>query len=311
MPNTHPHAPLFDKYLIRSANSVYDPEFAEHIAGSPLREWIEQDRLNCQDEYVDKVFEWIQSSRLNRFAGLETFPHRYLVNGVTQSLDEFHFRHRRRNIVTARGEYPYTRDALGDDFIYGDDFLEDRRGLRIGDALILSCPFSATGDVHPRMSEWLDEALTRQVPVLIDCAFFGTCGGLSVDLSHPAIEAVAFSLTKGLGTGAFRSGVEFSRVTHGHVTIQNHWRHNLLGNARIGIHLMERFSPDHIFTKYRQAQLVACTRFGLTPTPTIHLALGGPDWAYFSRDGHCNRIGIKLAVAEEYKKGVKALTPQA
>ena len=294
-------ADLYDRFLIRSANSVYDPAFAEAICAAPLREWFENDMFSCQEEYGRRYLAWILSSRHNRFAGLESFPFRYLVNGVTQSLDEFHFRHRRRKIVMARGEYPYNRDVLGGDFTYGEDFI-DERGLREGDALILSCPFSATGDRHPRMDEWLDRAADLGVPVLIDCAFFGTCGGVEARLDHPAVEAVAFSLTKGLGTGVFRSGLEFSRVSTGHVKIQNDWSHNLLGNARIGIHLMDLFPPDYIYDKYRAAQLGTCARYGLQPSKTIHLALGGEGWEYFSRDKVCNRIGIKNAVAQEYKR---------
>ena len=48
------------------------------------------------------------------------------------------------------------------------------------------------------------------MPVVLDCAWYGTCYDLDFDVNHPAITEVSFSLSKGIGLGNMRTGVRFS-----------------------------------------------------------------------------------------------------
>lgn len=296
---------LYDTFLIRPANSVFDNEFRKVILEKfPWKTWFDVNypAMNKQqDEYLKYYPEWIASSKLNQITGLEQFPYRHLINGVTQMLDEFHFQALKsgKKIRLYRGEYPYNREVI--DWNWDKDFIDDRP-LEKGDAVIISCPFSATGNKPAQWDFLLDQCYSLNIPVAVDCAFFGTCGNIQMDLSHPSIERVAFSLTKGLGTGYYRSGIEFSKDHKGHLAIQNDWYHNLHLNAAIGLFLMQEFSPDYLFNKYRKAQEDACADYGIDPTPCIHLATGGKDWKYFQRDQTVNRIGIKFAVKKKYKE---------
>ena len=298
---------LYNTLLIRPAYSLFDQEFRKRILEkAPWEHWFDKgypDMQNCQDDYLNRYPEWIVSSKLNQFHGLEKFPNRHLINGVTQMLDEFHFQCLRkgRKIRFFRGEYPYNKSVLSCE---PEDFIDDHP-LQKGDAVIISCPFSAVGDIHPKFDWLLDECHKLNIPVAVDCAFFGTCGGISVDLSHPCIERVAFSLTKGTGSGNYRSGIEFSKDHEGHIAIQNDCHHNLHLNAAIGLFLMNEFSPDYIFKKYRKAQKAACLKYDLKPTACIHLALGGEGWEYFHRDETVNRVGIRKIVQKEYKENKK------
>jgi hypothetical protein len=85
------------------------------------------------------------------------------------------------------------------------------------------------------MESMLDEAYELRIPVFVDMAWFGTCKNIDIDLSHPAIEEVAFSTTKGLCTGDYRSGIRFSH--HGiidytsqarkdRLALQSDWSHD-------------------------------------------------------------------------------------
>ena len=299
---------LYNTLLIRGAYSLFDQEFRKRILEkAPWKRWFDEDypeMPKCQDEYLDRYPEWIASSKLNQFYGLETFPNKHLINGVTQMLDEFHFQclKKGRRLRFFRGEYPYNQNAVGGG---PENFIDEDHPLQKGDAVIISCPFSATGDIHTKFQWLMDECHSLNVSVAVDCAFFGTCGGISVDLSHPCIERVAFSLTKGTGSGNYRSGIEFSKDHEGHIAIQNDWHHNLHLHAAIGLFLMNEFSPDYIHSKYRSAQEAACLKYGLTPTPCIHLALGGEGWEYFNRDEIVNRVGIRRIVQKEYKERQK------
>ena len=206
-----------------------------------------------------------------------------------------------------RGEYPYNRDVHPWSY---EDFIDDKP-LEKGDAVIISCPFSGTGSVHQKMLEMFDEAYQLNVPVFVDMAWFGTCKGIDIDLSHPAIQEVAFSTTKGLCTGNYRSGIRFSR--HGTIeydsdkrkdrlALQADWSHGCHLNARISLELMNNFSPDHQWNKYNKAQQQVCEAYALTPSNCIHIALGDRQWEQFHRDKLYNRVNIGRAVKRVYEQ---------
>jgi hypothetical protein len=200
-----------------------------------------------------------------------------------------------------RGEYPYNRDVHP--FNWSTDFIEDSP-LEEGDAVVISCPFSGSGGQHPRMEETLNTCLQLSIPVFIDMAWFGTCAGLSLDLSHPAIQYVGFSLSKGLTCGNYRSGLRLARSIQpkDRLQLQFEWGHGTHLNNKIGTLLMKRFSPDTQFEKYRLAQEKICKLYNLTPSLCVHIATGDSAWSEFSRDGAYNRINLRDAIKTEMKK---------
>jgi hypothetical protein len=288
----------------KTGNSIYNDQVRKFLAKN-IQSWFADVRQFTEmvdlDGYVSDVKEWILSSKECQILGLEHYEESCVSLGVTQALDQFHYDILRsgRKLRMFRGEYPYNRDVHP--FSANTDFIDDRP-LQLGDAVILSCPFSGSGDVHPQMYKTLDSCHQMQIPVLIDLAWFGTCGGLTIDLSHPAITHTAFSLTKGLTCGNYRSGVRWTRrkerlSVHDRLSLQHEWNHSIHLNAKIGRALMKEFSPDTQFQKYRQAQLQVCQMFGLTPSPCVHIATSrDPSWIDFDRDGFVNRINLREAI---------------
>jgi len=265
--------------------------------------------LRCEKEFVDFYPKWIESSELNNVKGLDRFSFRFPSVGVTQSLDEFHYfiLEQGLRLRMFRGEYPYNRDVHP--WTY-DDFIDDKP-LEKNDAVIISCPFSGTGAKHDKMESMLDEAYELRIPVFVDMAWFGTCKNIDIDLSHPAIEEVAFSTTKGLCTGDYRSGIRFSH--HGiidytsqarkdRLALQSDWSHGCHLNTRIGLELMTHFSPDHQWNKYHKAQQKVCESYGLTPSNCVHIALGDDQWKQFHRDKTYNRVNIAKVVKRVYEQ---------
>lgn len=250
--------------------------------------------IDKQDEYLEFYPKWIESSELNSIRGLGSFPYRYISLGCTQALDEFHDWSKRKGktIRMFRGEYPYSRDCI--DFDWSRDFIDDRE-LRPGDSVIISAPFSGSGDIHPRWNDLLHECATKDIPVMVDCAFFGTCYGIDLNLDHPAIVMAAFSTTKGLSCGNWRSGIAFSKIKEGHLSVQTEWHHGIHLNVALGLELMKNFSPDFLVKKYKLAADEACRVLDLNPSKCVHLATGDSRWNFFSRDGVFNRIGLKNA----------------
>ena len=293
----------------RNGNSIYNKEFLSYIISNNLINKYLEKGIRCEQEYVEQFTKWIQSSELNSIQGLDSFNYRFPSVGVTQSLDEFHYfiLEQGLRLRMFRGEYPYNRDVHTWSY---DDFIDDKP-LSKGDAVVISCPFSGTGSVHSKMIKMLDDAEELKVPVFVDMAWFGTCKGINIDLSHPAIQEVAFSTTKGLCTGDYRSGIRFSR--HGGIeyestkrkdrlALQADWSHSCHLNNRIGLELMSKFSPDHQWTKYNEAQSKVCATYGLTPSNCIHIALGDNSWSQFHRDQQYNRVNIGKVVKRVHEQ---------
>ena len=277
-----------------TGNSVWDKSIHHHIVSSNMVAEIVANAPSLNDTrgYPDDFLGWIGSSRLNRFTGLERFEHRYIALGTTQAMDEFHqwCRVSGRRLRVFRGEYPYHQTVV-EGFV-PNDFLDDAP-LRAEDAVIISLPFSGHGGKHAHMDKLLDRAAELAVPVLVDAAWFGCCHGLTFDFNHPAIAAVAFSTSKGLNCGNWRSGVTFSRIVLPRLAAHTQWGHSVHLNIQIARRLMRDFTPDHIPTQFRSTQERVCADHGLTPSPTVHVAVGDGSWSLFSRDGAVNRINLR------------------
>jgi len=292
----------------RNGNSIYNSEFLSYLVNNNFfNDVFKNDNVHCQQEFLDYYPTWIQSSTLNTIKGLDSFNYRFPSIGVTQSLDEFHYYILEKGLTLRmfRGEYPYNRDVHPWSY---DNFI-GARPLAKGDAVIISCPFSGTGATHDKMTKLFDQAHELDIPVFVDMAWFGTCSNIAVDLSHPAIQEVAFSTTKGLCTGDYRSGIRFSR--HGAIdysslqrkdrlALQADWTHGCHLNMRIGLELMKQFTPDHQWNKYYKAQLQVCKQHSLMPSNCVHIALGDKNWSEFHRDEMYNRVNIGKMVKKVY-----------
>lgn len=285
--------------LMRGAVPIIDPAVLHHIQSLPFSTYFcdTDDKsmdTGIQAEYLSFLPKWIMSSKLNSVSGLDGFPFRRLIGGITQAFDDFFIRHHDRVFKFLRGEYPYLSK-----YVRHWDFLDD---LTRKDAVVMSAPFSATGNMHPRFYEVLRIAENLDIPVLIDCAFFGITRNLDLRLNYRCIEAVCFSLSKAFGAGCFRSGIEFSKQNGGPASIQNEWIYVQLLSAKIGMETARVFSPDYITDEYMALQGEICTRFDLSPSDTVVFGLGDERFSYFDVDGIANRCCITPSIMEQIAK---------
>ena len=246
--------------------------------------------IYCQNDYLNFYPEWIQSSKNNSFTGTKSFPHRYISLGVTQAIDDWTLYCVKNNLRLRifRGEYPYSKEFANWCWI------EDEP-LSYGDAVIISFPFSGSGNKHPQYDWLIETCNSNNIPVFVDCAFFGACSGLDIDLTQPCINTVAFSLTKGLYASVYRSGIVFSHRSGSKTTLdmQTAWQHGIHLNVAIGLQLMQQFTPDTLVNIYKSKQIEICSELGIEPSNTVHLATGGSNWNEYNRDGVYNRINIR------------------
>jgi hypothetical protein len=290
---------LYTSYLGTTGNSTKISKCTQFLSNYVKENgWFNKD-YDVQEEFLEFYPKWIESSKTVKVQGLETFPYRFVSLGVTQTLDWFHLECARtkRRLRMLRGEYPYNRDVF--DFSW-DNFIDDKP-LERGDAVIISVPFSGSGNLHPMYDEIMETCNRLDIPVMVDCAWFGTCYDLEWTLDYDCIKVVAFSTTKGLQTGQFRSGICFSKWNHGSLSVQTEWHHGIHANVYAGLLLMKKFTPDTAYDLYKEHQKIVCNYFNLIPSHTIHVSLGDHNWNFFHRDKLYNRVNIRLPLLDSYQ----------
>ena len=203
-----------------------------------------------------------------------------IIVGTTQSFDESYFRYHNRRLRLFRGEYAYHRRCYKNHLwldqpktgCFSGEWAEP---LDSNDWIIVSHPFCGTGDEHPKLKELLGQCETKHIPVVLDCAWFGTCFNLCFDFDHPAITEISFSLSKGIGLGYMRTGLRFSNyppLENMPIAQQNSYKHLALSNCQIGIWQMKQFDPDWQARKYLKWYQQLCRKYNMLETKCLHIS---------------------------------------
>lgn len=248
------HRPMFDRSFF---------QLIEELSG---KQNYAADVVELRKKYLSDIDTWINSSRINRISGLDSFPDRDVIIGVTHSLDDLHITHH-QSLVVYEKSYPYLKRMRPD--------ITERTvdNLAVGDVLLLEVPFAYYGDLHPQTNEILNRCLELKIPVHIDAAWYGCLKDFEFDYSHPAIESVSFSLSKGLGLGSHRTGIRYSKKRWpGPVSIINDFNMCVVSTIWYGINFMNEFPIDYLQEKYGEAYELVCKKLNLTKTKAIHLA---------------------------------------
>ncbi len=254
---------------------MYDRAFSD------LLEKLSKDRYfsdpgHLRQNFLSAFDHWLHDSKLNKISGLEAFPDRDFIIGVTHSIDDLHIVHGAQ-LVTMENEYAYHKRMK-------PEITERQVGsLASGDVLAFAIPSSWYGDIHPQTLEILDRCQELSIPVHVDAAWYGCLKDFHFDYSHPAIQSVSFSLSKGLGLGSHRAGVRYSKERRpGPVTVINDFNMCIVSVMWYGIHFMKEFGSDYIQNRYGTAYSLICDKLNLRPTKAIHTAFcesSSGDWA--------------------------------
>lgn len=291
----------------KTGNSVWNQPFIDYLNEEFFPNIDFGTLQESADEFLELYPKWIQSSKLNKFEGLDAFPDKYVSLGTTQALDWWQYwcLANGYELTMFRGEYPYNRDVWLQNEINWCDSIDDI-GVRPGQAVVISVPFSGNGRKHEQWDWLMEECNTKNIPVFVDCAWFGTCFDVQVNLDEPCIKMVAFSTGKGLSCGNWRAGIVFSRLEDNEncsLAVQSEWKHGIHLNVAIANCLMKRFNPDTMPAKYMHSHKAVCDHYGLQTTNTIHIAQA-PDteeWDMYHRDRTYNRVNIAKAL-KRYKQ---------
>lgn len=245
--------PMYDE----SINDFYENIFKS----SP----VHRDNTTIDEHFIKTFENWLKNHEFSRFSGIDSFPHRHVIQGVTHYIDDLY--QRCGDIQTFRNDYKY-HWRLNNAIKYAEI-----SSLDPNKELLISMPFPYYGDIHPGMYDILDECDRLNIPVHVDSAWVSCIRDIVFDYDHPAIKTFAISLSKA-GIGGNRIGVRFAREEpEGSITIINKFNMNQQPLMYIGTCFMEEMGPEYFWKKYEKKYYKVCEDFNLKPTKTVHLAL--------------------------------------
>lgn len=242
-----------------------------------------------QDQFTSAYLSWIKSSKSNFLKNLDLFPIAAYSNGTTEAFDKFYLANNTRRFRCFRGEYMYhmaSWKSICPNWQYIDD-----APLESNDAVVISMPFSDTGDVHMSTEDILNVCDHLGIPVLIDCAFIGICGGIAFDFDHPCITDISFSLSKTFPVANLRIGMRLSR-TDSDDGILVHKKTNYTNRlgAAVGLKLLNMFSVDYNFTRWRATQEHFCNELGIEPSKSVIFGIATDKFSEYNRGGPTSRL---------------------
>ena len=250
------------------------------------------------DRYLSQYDNWIKKGKLNTLYGLDSFTFKCYSNGTTEAFDKFYLRHSTRRFRCFKGEYMYHKLAWRDHFNWA--WIEDDV-IRENDAVVISIPFADTGGQHPNYNKLMQDCISSKVPVLVDCAYYGICRDMSIDLSHSCITDVTFSLSKTFPVAYARIGIRYTRIDNDDTMFVYHkGNYNNKVGALIGLEYMKTFSPDYIPEKYYSQQKSMCLNLGVQQSNTVLFGIDHNDkYHEYNRGGTTNRLSFHKQYIED------------
>jgi hypothetical protein len=244
-----------------------------------------------QDEFLDKYRQWISATKLNTITGLDKFPVSAVAQGTTESFDKFYLKNSARRLRYFKGEYMYHQVAGRQYFRTPSTFIENG-ALDSNDAVVISLPFSDTGNEHPQMKAVLEECTRLGIPVLMDCAYLGICSGINFDLDYDCITDLTFSLSKTFPVPHLRIGMRMTRIDDDDsllVTNKTQYINRL--SVAVGLELMQMWDCDTIPNLYADTQKEFCKTLEVAPSDCVIFGIDTTEkWQQYNRGGTTNRL---------------------
>lgn len=288
---TQPAVANLKKLTFGGAAAVYDPEMSERVyaAINQVSNQHVLDDLDIQSKFLDRYQSWVRSSSLNKLSGLDQFPVAAYANGTTEGFDKFMLKNHGRRFRCFRGEYMY-HQAAWRNYFPGWKFL-DEGPIEPNDAVVISVPFSDTGEIHPLTEQILSVCDSLQIPVLIDSAFFGICHEIDFNYDRPCVTDITFSLSKSFPVANLRIGMRLTRVDDDDsLLVHNKTNYNNRLSAGVGLYFLERFGPDYNTNRWISKQKEFCQQLEITPSKTVIFGLGGDEFRKYNRGSTTNRL---------------------
>ena len=272
---------------------------ARPIFDKPIYDYVREISADCWNEpttimaFADiELFKNTYKTQLNEYApakllGLDKFAYTSVIDGVTGAFLDWYAQYTIENLAVLKGEYPFHKRN-------GCTVLEHYTDIKKGQTLILSTPFSATGNIHDDYYSIIEHCNNNKIDVLLDCAYLNISGIGDLNIDDPCIKSIATSLSKVFATGMNKIGIKFDREDlQTPVKQLNDWYYLNHFSMNLHMKLMNYFNLSYVYDKYLQRSEEAVSSFNLNRSSTLLFGLSNDNlWSEFSREGLCNRVCI-------------------
>lgn len=283
------------KLITQGARAVFNPEIYQYVKSISAELWNEPNSVMTYadlDEFKNKYINMIKQYKHSKFLGLDDFKNTIVTDGVTGSFLDWYITYGKQNLVVLRGEYPFHERN-------GIQVIDSYRELQSGQTLILSTPFSATGNIHDDYDSIIRWCNKNSINVLIDAAYLNISGIGELSMSHTCIKSIATSLSKVYNTGMNKIGLMFNKDQIDSPYKQlNDWSY--VNHHSINLHnmVMEKFDLSYVYDNYKDKQIDFCIKLDLLASSTVIFGLSTEDkWKQFNRSGIVNRLCISKELA--------------
>ena len=287
--------------LLKNAVPIKNKKFANYssslLKNLNINNLVKDKKL--LNNFLNYYIEWLDKSTLNNLKNLKRFKYASYTHGASQAFDFFYSKYKNKNFRFFKGDFIYHQLSCRNNYKY--EFLDNLK-LKKNDAVIISLPFSDSGDKHNKMDEILVICEKKLIPVLIDCAYINLARDIHFDFSkYKCIEEITFSLSKPFfSLDRFRIGIRLKKnFDDDPIDVFNSYdMYNKIG-AHLGLSFMNKFSPDENQILYYKKQQNICKEFGLLPSKSIIFGLGDNKYQSFNRGGNFNRVCISNLLGDK------------
>ena len=279
-----------------NAFAVADPLIVGVQSAIPIDVYKVLQDDNLLKQFLERYVAWISETNNNNVSGLEKYSHACFANGTTEAFEKFYAKHHKRRFRFYKGEYVYHRLNCRNNG-YDWEWLESAP-LDKNDVVMISLPFSDTGNNPEGLDLILDHCDALKIPVLIDCAYFGVCSNIDFNFDRECITDITFSLSKSLYCAHARIGMRLTKEDDDDplfVTNKAGYINKIA--AHIGLQLINSFSPDYIYDTYRARQEEYCKILGVEPSNCVLFGIGDNRWVEYNRDRETNRLSLHKYLA--------------
>lgn len=288
---THTGLPDNKKRKYGGAYSLYDKNTVstrDHIIQTYSQP---KDVDSLKHEYFEKYTQWMPLT--HNLHGIEKYNNLCFTQGTAESFLYFHLKYKdKKRLRIAKGEY-FFHQMMKNMYYKEFKWLEDGP-IEANDAVLISFPFSDTGNEPERLSYILSTCTILKVPVFLDLAYINLAKGLSLDLTYPCIEYISTSLSKVFPIEFHRVGLRLQRKRdEDQLYVYNEDGYGYLNfmSMHLGLEMMKAFQPNYIFDKYRQKQIDMCSEMNLLVSDCVYFGIDADNkYTVYNRGRDTNRL---------------------
>jgi len=282
----------------KGARSIFDKDIYDYVKNTSKDFWVADHGQICWSnitKFKHLYINSIKDFRYSKLKGIENFDNTIITDGVTGAFLDWYVEYGLENIYVLKGEYPFHKNN-------GCRVVESIEEIPNNKTLILSLPFSATGNIHEQFQTIVGICEEKNINILLDCAYLNISKIGEVSIESPAIKSFATSLSKVYNTGMTKIGLKFNREKQNTPYQQlNDWHYVNHFSINLHTHLLQKFGLSFMYDRYNIIQIETSKKLDLTPSNTIIFALTY-DQTYdcYNRDSIINRVCISKEIQDEY-----------